>query len=128
MTRLPISFRLVFAFLVLFGCCPAFWAQETQSLRSIAYRLSMPRPASHLFNVSIDVEMTGIESLDFQMPMWSPGRYAVFDFAKNVQEFQAQTWNCNGRPEAPSSANCQGSPLPFTRLDNQTWQVQTRGT
>jgi len=23
------------------------------------------------------------------MPRWSPGRYAIFDFAKNVQQFQA---------------------------------------
>ena len=127
MTRLPNRFRLVFAFLVLFGCCPALLAQENQSLRSITYHLSMPKPASHLFNVSIEVETTGVESLDFQMPMWSPGRYAVFDFAKNVQEFQAQTLNCTQRPDAPSAATCRADALPFARLDNQTWQVQTHG-
>ena len=37
-----------------------------------------------------------------------PGRYAVFDFAKNVQEFRA-----NGR---------------VTRVDDQTWSVDPAGT
>ena len=102
-------------------------AQENQPLPSITYRLSMPLPASHLFEVSIDVETSASlgSSLDFQMPMWSPGRYAVFDFAKNVQEFRAYTLNCAQRPEAPSSANCQAGVLPVKRLDNQTWQVQS---
>src|SRR5258708_11263598 len=59
----------------------------------IHYHLAMPHPSSHLFEVSIDVDIPAaarIESLDFQMPKWSPGRYAVFDFAKNVQEVHAE--------------------------------------
>jgi predicted metalloprotease with PDZ domain len=91
----------------------------------------MPQPASHLFAVSIEVDVaenSGVPALDFQMAKWSPGRYAVFDFAKNVQEFHAYTSNCSPRPEAPSSMNCQVNELPVTRLDNQTWQVATRGT
>ena len=77
----------------LFTCLGSFaFAQQEQPLRSVTYRLSMSRPVSHLFEVTIEVELAPGElpkSLDFQMPMWSPGRYAVFDFAKNVQEFQA---------------------------------------
>ncbi len=46
----------------------------------------MSRPQSHLFEVTIEIELpeSAPESLDFQMAKWSPGRYAVFDFAKNV--------------------------------------------
>src|SRR5437868_9336845 len=68
-------------------------AQQQASLASINYRLTMQRPASHLFGVSIEValpEGTSADYLDFQMPKWSPGRYSVFDFAKNVQEVYAQ--------------------------------------
>src|SRR5215813_5713039 len=103
-------------------------AQDSPPLRGITYRLSMPRPASHLFFVSVDVDLPSgstLDSLDFQMPMWSPGRYAVFDFAKNVQEFQASSVTCSPRPNAPSSANCAVNALPFKRLDNQTWRVST---
>ena len=91
-------------------------------LRSITYRLSMSRPASHLFEVTIEVELPESsvpESLDFQMAKWSPGRYAVFDFAKNVQEVRASTGTC------PQGAQCDLPLRPVTRLDDQTWRVPT---
>jgi predicted metalloprotease with PDZ domain len=84
-------------------------AQEP-ALRSVSYQLSMSRPTSHLFEVQIIVEVPEElkdKPLQFQMPKWSPGRYAVFDFAKNVQEFRA-----NGAVK---------------RIDDQTWSVAPQG-
>lgn len=104
---------------------PALAGTE-QTLASISYDLSLTHPSSHLFEVSIKVEIKeaggDAAALDFQMPRWSPGRYAVFDFAKNVQEFQATA------PMCPPEAKCEPpQPLPVTRLDDQTWRVETRG-
>ncbi|HXT64221.1 MAG TPA: PDZ domain-containing protein [Pyrinomonadaceae bacterium] len=85
------------------------------------YRLGMSQPSSHLFEVTIEVEVPpsqAPESLDFQMPKWSPGRYAVFDFAKNVQQFQALGGIC------PSGkVPCTLPDFPVTRVDEQTWRV-----
>jgi len=100
-------------------------AQQERPLTSITYRLSMTRPVSHLFEVAIEVELpkdSNANSIDFQMPKWAPGRYAVFDFAKNVQEFQALGGIC------PSEAKCKLSTLPVTRVDDQTWRVATTNT
>jgi predicted metalloprotease with PDZ domain len=111
--------RLSLGFVSFFLLCGVVSAQE-QPLRSIAYRLSMSRPVSHLFEVSIEVELpqdSKAKSLDFQMAKWSPGRYAVFDFAKNVQEFQALGGIC------PRNAQCKMAPLPVSRVDDQTWRV-----
>jgi predicted metalloprotease with PDZ domain len=75
----------------------------------------MSHPASHLFEVTIDVQVPATERatyIDFQIPMWQPGRYSVADFAKNVQEFNARSGNV---------------PLSWMKIDNQTWRVQ-RGT
>ena len=102
----------------------SFVAGQEEKLASIHYQLSMPRPVSHLFEVSIEVELpenSSQASVEFQMPKWSPGRYAVFDFAKNVQEFRALAGIC------PQLAKCKMAPLPFERADNQTWNVQTNG-
>jgi predicted metalloprotease with PDZ domain len=99
-------------------------AQE-RPLASITYRLSMPRPVSHLFDVAIEVELPNdwkAQSIEFQMPKWSPGRYAVFDFAKNVQEFQALGGIC------PPEAKCKMPTFPVTRVDDQTWRVATMNT
>lgn len=100
-------------------------AQLEQPLRSITYRLSMSRPVSHLFEVTIEVELPEGQtpgSLDFQMPKWSPGRYAVFDFAKNVQQFEALGGIC------PREAQCKMPTFPVTRVDDQTWRVATMNT
>jgi len=89
-------------------------AQEPQAY-GISYRLAMSRPASHLFEVTIDVSVPAGEQaafVDFQMPKWQPGRYSVADFAKNVQEFTAQA---------------QDHPLQWMKIDDQTWRVQRQG-
>jgi predicted metalloprotease with PDZ domain len=103
-------------------------------LRSVTYRLSMSRPISHLFEVAIEVELAEGElpkSLDFQMPKWSPGRYAVFDFAKNVQEVSAVAGICGQGNDVRSGAlpiNCRQFTLTVVRLDDQTWRVETQKT
>jgi len=82
----------------------------------IRYRLAMSRPASHLFEVTIDVSIPAEDtsaSVDLQMPRWQPGRYSLADFAKNVQEF---------------SARSQGEPLRWDKIDDQTWRVQRQGS
>ncbi|MBZ5551538.1 MAG: PDZ domain-containing protein [Acidobacteriia bacterium] len=81
---------------------------------SIHYRLAMPQPSSHFFVVTIIVEQVAAPALDFQMPAWSPGRYVIYDFAHNVQEFRAQ--------------GDQNKPLAFEKIDKQTWRVHTGGS
>ena len=91
-------------------------AQEPP-LKSITYRLSMSRPVSHLFEVSILIELPDElkdKPLQLQMAKWSPGRYGVFDFAKNVQEVRAVAGD--------------GSRRPVTRVNDQTWSVAPLGS
>ncbi len=99
-------------------------AQEPP-LRSITYRLSMSRPVSHLFEVSIEVELPDQlkdRPVQFQMAKWSPGRYAVFDFAKNVQQFRAAAGIC------PPFGRCDRAMRSVTRVDDQTWSVAPLGS
>lgn len=107
-------------------CVLALASPDETPLAAINYRLSMTRPASHLFEVKIEVEVANAattDHLDFQMPRWSPGRYSVFNFAVNVQEFTALT-----RPsDCPADSICIETALPVSRLDDQTWRVETRG-
>jgi predicted metalloprotease with PDZ domain len=113
--------RLSLGCLILLSLSGFALAQD-KPMRTINYRLAMSRPVSHLFEVTIEVELpkdSKAKPVDFQMAKWSPGRYAVFDFAKNVQEFQALAGIC------PKSAQCKMAPLPVTRVDDQTWRVNT---
>jgi len=112
--------RIAFLSLLLLATSVAVLAQD-QPLR-INYSLAMSHPSSHLFEVTIEVRMptdARISSLDFQMPKWSPGRYAVFDFAKNVQEVSALAG------VEPRPAGLYKLSVPITRIDDQTWRVET---
>ncbi len=118
--RLVLS-RVAGLCLLALAVCGGAVAQD-QPLK-LKYWLAMSHPNSHLFEVTIEVGLPAdakLGSLDFQMPKWSPGRYAVFDFAKNVQEVQA------GSLCLPSF-ECEQIILPVTRVDDQTWRVQVGG-
>jgi len=108
-------FAALFPLLAVGQNSPSAQVQPPLPFSGISYSLSMPRPNSHLFEVTMDLEApagTAPATVDLQMPMWQHGRYSVADFAENVQEF---------------SATSGGQPLVFRKTDHQTWQVQTRG-
>ena len=116
--------NLFFAPITLLILTLAVSASAQDQPLKINYRLAMSQPSSHLFEVAIEVEFPGEsrpESLDFQMAKWSPGRYAVFDFAKNVQEVEAIAG------VEPRPARMLKLSVPMTKVDDQTWRVQPLG-
>lgn len=80
----------------------------------IEYTISMPNPADHLYHITLDVGGVPQRTVDLQMPVWSPGRYAKMDFAKNVQEFTA--------------TGSGGKPLRWEKVDGSRWRVHLAGS
>ncbi|MBZ5542882.1 MAG: PDZ domain-containing protein [Acidobacteriia bacterium] len=78
----------------------------------LQYRLTLLRPTTHLLEVEITASGATAPALDFALPAWAPGRYAIYDFAKNVQEFEA--------------TDGQNHKLSWSKLDKQTWHVETQ--
>jgi predicted metalloprotease with PDZ domain len=76
---------------------------------SIHYTIAMPDPAEHLYSVTLDVGEVKGSVLKLQMPVWSPGRYAKMDFAKNVQEFTVTDGN--------------GKTLRWDRENGSLWRI-----
>jgi predicted metalloprotease with PDZ domain len=100
---------LLFTLLTLTGQA----AQEPFSPpRRLTYHLRLSQPTTHLVDVEIAASEVAEPTVDFVMPAWAPGRYAIYDFAKNVQEF--------------SAVGAQEQRLPWTKLDKQTWRVDMR--
>lgn len=80
----------------------------------LAYTLAMPRPETHLFHVALAVGDAPREGpLRLVLPAWAPGSYLIRDFARHVQDFEAV---------GPG-----GKALAWTRVDKQTWEVETGG-
>jgi predicted metalloprotease with PDZ domain len=69
----------------------------------------MPDPTSHLYDVHIDIGNVSGDVVRLQMPVWSPGRYARFDFARSVQDLTIT---------GPS-----GAPLRWDRENGSLWRV-----
>jgi predicted metalloprotease with PDZ domain len=86
--------------------------QPASPALQLDYHLILAHPNLHLVTVEIAVSKIAGDFLDFTLPAWSPGRYAIYDFAKNVQEFEA--------------LGAHGQPLPWTDMDKQTWRVDAR--
>lgn len=80
----------------------------------IAYTIAFPEPASHLYEIRLDVGgIDGTGPLDLQLPVWNPGRYARVDFARNVQDFSAQS--------------ADGRVLRWEKTGGSSWRVHRAG-
>lgn len=110
--RLPVWLLLSLALAAVRICCAA-QAASAQSSLQLQYQLRIDQPSEHLADVEIDARGVSSATLDFAMPAWSPGRYAIYDFAKNVQEFAV--------------TDAEGHPLKWSQPDKQTWSVETGG-
>ncbi|WAL60231.1 M61 family metallopeptidase [Thermocoleostomius sinensis] len=78
----------------------------------IHYYVSMPQPSSHLFEVTLQIKGWHADVLDLKMPVWTPGSYLVREYARHLQEFQA---------EGERS-------LSWQKLSKNHWQIATPAT
>jgi predicted metalloprotease with PDZ domain len=94
---------------------PAAGAASPSAVRpwDIAYRIAMPDPSAHYFEIQLDIAGVDRDTVRLQMPVWSPGRYARMDFARNVQRFAAST------PD--------GATLAWDLENGSLWRVATGG-
>jgi predicted metalloprotease with PDZ domain len=79
----------------------------------LAYHIAMPDPAAHYFEIALEISGIQGDSLDLQLPVWSPGRYARMDFARNLQHFVAT-----------SGA---GKAIPTEEVHGSLWRLRTHG-
>ncbi|HVU51232.1 MAG TPA: PDZ domain-containing protein [Polyangia bacterium] len=85
----------------------------TPDAAAVAYRVSMSEPASHEFEVQIDVPALGRATVDLVFPAWAPGSYLVRDFVRHVYRLAVT----DGR----------GRALPAQRLEKARWRVEADG-
>lgn len=75
----------------------------------IDYIVSMDEPHTHYFDVQMTVNGFKKPYIDFKMPVWTPGSYLVREYAKNVEDFTAQT--------------TKGQALRSEKINKNTWRV-----
>ncbi len=75
----------------------------------ITYTFRSTEPATHLGDVTVKVTGRDADQIVFQMPAWYPGRYAIYNFAADVQEV---------------AARCGDQPVNAPKRDKETWVVR----
>jgi predicted metalloprotease with PDZ domain len=74
----------------------------------VSYRVSMPHPHTHLFEVQAHFPAAG-EALMVALPVWTPGSYLVREYARHVQELRV--------------TDLADKPVPFERLDKRSLRI-----
>ncbi len=74
----------------------------------VTYRVSMPAPHTHLFEIEAIFPPTGPELL-VALPVWTPGSYLVREYARHVQDLKV--------------FDTSGAALPFERVDKRAVRV-----
>ena len=79
----------------------------------LRYRVSASQPASHVYEVSIDVPALPGGDLRLRLPAWIPGSYMVRDYARHVMSLAAE--------------DLHAAPLAVTRIAKSEWSVAVTG-
>lgn len=81
-----------------------------QTAPTIHYQVAMPKPETHLFEVTLRLVGYLSPILDLKLPVWTPGSYLVREYAKHLQYFAAFT---------------DDKPLSWQKISKNHWQVET---
>jgi predicted metalloprotease with PDZ domain len=89
----------------------------TTTRAPVSYRVAMPDPASHEFEIEMEVPaIVDRDAVDIVFPAWAPGSYLVRDFVRHV--YRLAVTDGRGRPLAHEKV---------VRIDKQRWRVTTGG-
>ena len=77
---------------------------------AMRYRVSMPVPHSHVFEVEAELDYPG-PSVTLALPVWTPGSYLVREFARHLEGLRAD--------------DGEGAALPVERLDKHRFRIPT---
>jgi len=53
-------------------------------MRTTRFTVAMPRPETHLYEITMEVDPRGATTLDLVLPVWTPGSYLEREFARRV--------------------------------------------
>jgi predicted metalloprotease with PDZ domain len=86
----------------------------TSAASNINFKVSMPRPWTHLLQVEMRVANQNLAAqTELKMAVWTPGSYLVREYARHVQDF-----------EVTDGGNRK---LEWRKINKNTWQIDTNG-
>src|SRR5450830_126707 len=81
---------------------------SNKKLAAIRYTIVPKDLASHLFDVSVTVDLPSSEGQVFALPAWIPGSYMIREFSRNIVQIRAES---------------QGKQVALAKLDKHSWRA-----
>ena len=81
---------------------------SNKKLAAIRYTIVPKDLASHLFDVSVTVDLPSGEGQVFALPAWIPGSYMIREFSRNIVQIRAES---------------QGKQVALAKLDKHSWRA-----
>jgi predicted metalloprotease with PDZ domain len=78
-------------------------------MRTTRFTVAMPRPETHLYEITMEVDPGGATGLELVLPVWTPGSYLVREFSRHVRDFSAKGKN--------------GRPLSLVKVEKNRWRL-----
>ncbi|MBK9065111.1 MAG: M61 family metallopeptidase [Acidobacteria bacterium] len=78
-------------------------------MRTTRFTVAMPRPETHLYEITMEIDPRGATTLDLVLPVWTPGSYLVREFSRHIRDFSAK-----GK---------RGRPLSALKVEKNRWRV-----
>jgi predicted metalloprotease with PDZ domain len=96
---------------------PATRSRSTTAAAPVVYRVSMPEPASHEYEIDMLVPaLPGRDEVEIVFPAWAPGSYMVRDFVRHLTGLTVRDSAGRALPSAD-----------VVRLDKQRWRITSGG-
>jgi predicted metalloprotease with PDZ domain len=79
----------------------------------LRYRISVPRPDSHLVEVELRLQSSRGDKVVLEMAAWCPGSYLIRDYARHVRDLVAESGS--------------GEPLAVAQVSKREWAIEGDG-
>ncbi len=83
------------------------------SVAAISYSVDLSKTPFDRLEVTVAVERPRGKTTRLALPAWTPGSYLIRDFARDLSDMRAR--------------KADGTSLPVTRIDKQTWEIRHNG-
>jgi predicted metalloprotease with PDZ domain len=91
-----------------------FFLTKTSFAQKVSYKLSMPEPNTHYFDVEMTFSEFNDKELICKLPVWAPGSYMVREFSKHINQVRA--------------IDDKGKPIKINKIDKNSWKIDATKT
>ncbi len=78
------------------------------------FTVALPRPETHLYEITMEIDARGATTLDLVLPVWTPGSYLVREFSRHMRDVSAKEKRAGSQS---------GRPIEAVKVEKNRWRL-----